>query len=194
MDENLYDVSGAVASSGVSFAAPFEQRVLWESSVRQTASVDGGRSRRRLEASAASGTSPASGAASAGSFFRPAASGWCGHHSGAATATRSRRDTSWSAAWCASAARGRHLTWLCQSRVTGPVSNIVATGRIHDHRRSIDVSFCAPEGIRTPNLLIRRQLLYPLSYGRVSLLVSRTAVVTRRARLTPRLRSPRVGW
>lgn len=31
---------------------------------------------------------------------------------------------------------------------------------------------CAPEGIRTPNLLIRSQMLYPLSYGRVR----RTAV------------------
>jgi hypothetical protein len=27
---------------------------------------------------------------------------------------------------------------------------------------------CAPEGIRTPNLLIRSQMLYPLSYGRLS--------------------------
>ena len=26
--------------------------------------------------------------------------------------------------------------------------------------------YCAPEGIRTPNLLIRSQMLYPLSYGR----------------------------
>lgn len=26
---------------------------------------------------------------------------------------------------------------------------------------------CAPEGIRTPNLLIRSQMLYPLSYGRI---------------------------
>ncbi len=26
--------------------------------------------------------------------------------------------------------------------------------------------FCAPEGTRTPNLLIRSQMLYPLSYGR----------------------------
>lgn len=25
---------------------------------------------------------------------------------------------------------------------------------------------CAPGGIRTPNLLIRSQMLYPLSYGR----------------------------
>jgi hypothetical protein len=28
------------------------------------------------------------------------------------------------------------------------------------------VKLCAPEGIRTPNLLIRSQMLYPLSYGR----------------------------
>ena len=27
--------------------------------------------------------------------------------------------------------------------------------------------FCAPEEIRTPNLLIRSQMLYPLSYGRM---------------------------
>jgi hypothetical protein len=27
----------------------------------------------------------------------------------------------------------------------------------------------APEGIRTPNLLIRSQMLYPLSYGRWSM-------------------------
>jgi hypothetical protein len=26
---------------------------------------------------------------------------------------------------------------------------------------------CAPEEIRTPNLLIRSQMLYPLSYGRL---------------------------
>jgi hypothetical protein len=29
----------------------------------------------------------------------------------------------------------------------------------------------APEGIRTPNLLIRSQMLYPLSYGRMSSIV-----------------------
>ena len=27
---------------------------------------------------------------------------------------------------------------------------------------------CAPEGIRTPNLLIRSQMLYPLSYRRLA--------------------------
>ena len=30
----------------------------------------------------------------------------------------------------------------------------------------------APEGIRTPNLLIRSQMLYPLSYGRLSSVVA----------------------
>jgi hypothetical protein len=30
----------------------------------------------------------------------------------------------------------------------------------------------APEGIRTPNLLIRSQMLYPLSYGRLCSIVS----------------------
>jgi hypothetical protein len=35
------------------------------------------------------------------------------------------------------------------------------------------VSRCgAPEGIRTPNLLIRSQMLYPLSYGRLCSVVS----------------------
>ena len=31
------------------------------------------------------------------------------------------------------------------------------------------VSICAPGGIRTPNLLIRSQMLYPLSHGRIAL-------------------------
>ena len=38
-------------------------------------------------------------------------------------------------------------------------------------RESMVVLVCAPEGIRTPNLLIRSQMLYPLSYGRLVLLV-----------------------
>jgi hypothetical protein len=33
-------------------------------------------------------------------------------------------------------------------------------------------SFCAPEEIRTPNLLIRSQMLYPLSYGRMYSVIS----------------------
>jgi hypothetical protein len=35
-------------------------------------------------------------------------------------------------------------------------------------RSSEATSVGAPEGIRTPNLLIRSQMLYPLSYGRGS--------------------------
>ena len=38
---------------------------------------------------------------------------------------------------------------------------------------------CAPEGIRTPNLLIRSQMLYPLSYGRRSSIVRGCMVVSR---------------
>ena len=37
-------------------------------------------------------------------------------------------------------------------------------------------SLSAPEGIRTPNLLIRSQMLYPLSYGRMSSIVALTLV------------------
>ena len=40
----------------------------------------------------------------------------------------------------------------------------------------------APEEIRTPNLLIRSQMLYPLSYGRLCSIVS-YFVATRCARL-----------
>jgi hypothetical protein len=32
--------------------------------------------------------------------------------------------------------------------------------------RCLNQAISAPEGIRTPNLLIRSQMLYPLSYGR----------------------------
>jgi hypothetical protein len=35
-------------------------------------------------------------------------------------------------------------------------------------REILLVRMCAPEEIRTPNLLIRSQMLYPLSYGRVA--------------------------
>ena len=41
---------------------------------------------------------------------------------------------------------------------------------------------CAPVGIRTPNLLIRSQMLYPLSYGRngeKAILSCRRAHITR---------------
>jgi hypothetical protein len=37
-----------------------------------------------------------------------------------------------------------------------------------DHEKRPDLHLCgAPGGIRTPNLLIRSQMLYPLSYGRL---------------------------
>ena len=35
----------------------------------------------------------------------------------------------------------------------------------------------APEGIRTPNLLIRSQMLYPLSYGRLVVLFNSVPLV-----------------
>jgi hypothetical protein len=38
----------------------------------------------------------------------------------------------------------------------------------------------APEGIRTPNLLIRSQMLYPLSYGRMCSVVWPTSQPRRR--------------
>jgi hypothetical protein len=49
----------------------------------------------------------------------------------------------------------------------------------------------APEGIRTPNLLIRSQMLYPLSYGRLCSIIS-YCVATRCARL--RRAFDRHGW
>ena len=42
--------------------------------------------------------------------------------------------------------------------------------------RSFPLGIGAPEGIRTPNLLIRSQMLYPLSYGRMSSIVALTLV------------------
>ena len=36
---------------------------------------------------------------------------------------------------------------------------------------------CAPEGTRTPNLLIRSQMLYPLSYGRLVVLFNSVLLV-----------------
>ncbi len=46
----------------------------------------------------------------------------------------------------------------------------------------------APEEIRTPNLLIRSQMLYPLSYGRLSSVVFLGRIQRRREDLN--LRSP----
>ena len=50
----------------------------------------------------------------------------------------------------------------------------------------------APEGIRTPNLLIRSQMLYPLSYGRMSSVAWPTCQ-PRRRREDLNLRSPLRG-
>ena len=49
------------------------------------------------------------------------------------------------------------------------------------------LTWSAPEGIRTPNLLIRSQMLYPLSYGRL------VYVVVWRRREDLNLRSPLRG-
>jgi hypothetical protein len=49
----------------------------------------------------------------------------------------------------------------------------------------------APEGIRTPNLLIRSQMLYPLSYGRMSSIMRELTSQPRRRREDLNLRSPR---
>ena len=38
------------------------------------------------------------------------------------------------------------------------------------HEQGTDARKSAPVGIRTPNLLIRSQMLYPLSYGRLPLM------------------------
>ena len=72
--------------------------------------------------------------------------------------------------------------------VTRPVTPMVLRGgcpgrlkaRCSEHRAFC----CAPEGTRTPNLLIRSQMLYPLSYGRM-------APQGRRRRYRPGARSPK---
>ena len=51
-------------------------------------------------------------------------------------------------------------------RARRPVSQIVRTAINKSNRRQLCLKLSAPEGIRTPNLLIRSQVLYPLSYGR----------------------------
>lgn len=44
--------------------------------------------------------------------------------------------------------------------------------KVRPSQSGSDLQFCAPGGIRTPNLLIRSQMLYPLSYGRSPLVCS----------------------
>src|SRR3954470_4344478 len=57
---------------------------------------------------------------------------------------------------------------------------------------------CAPVGIRTPNLLIRSQMLYPLSYGRPSAAVRndgmRIADASGDAEITLAARTAARGW
>ena len=48
------------------------------------------------------------------------------------------------------------------------VKSVVKTNRGASTTTESTSELRAPEGIRTPNLLIRSQMLYPLSYGRMS--------------------------
>ena len=63
---------------------------------------------------------------------------------------------------------------MSQSEVTREVSARFTGSRLDQKARKPrstgDMTWAfasAPEGIRTPNLLIRSQMLYPLSYGRL---------------------------
>jgi hypothetical protein len=63
-----------------------------------------------------------------------------------------------------------------------------------DHaRRDAASDLSAPEEIRTPNLLIRSQMLYPLSYGRLCSVMSITSGGDPLRPASPRLRSPLGG-
>src|SRR6187431_3137719 len=65
---------------------------------------------------------------------------------------------------------GRLLSPVAINRGPWSRTGDVRNGRKSQNRRSSKggpaVSFGAPVGIRTPNLLIRSQMLYPLSYRR----------------------------
>ena len=52
----------------------------------------------------------------------------------------------------------------------------------------------APEGIRTPNLLIRSQVLYPLSYGRPAETASSMLQAGRRTAQNAARPPKRTGW
>jgi hypothetical protein len=59
------------------------------------------------------------------------------------------------------------------------IRKVSAFGRVADLQADSHIpcqGFCAPEEIRTPNLLIRSQMLYPLSYGRIVQLFSYLAI------------------
>jgi hypothetical protein len=55
--------------------------------------------------------------------------------------------------------------------VTESIRKVEDSGRVAGVRHTFPLVLSAPEEIRTPNLLIRSQMLYPLSYGRMSLVV-----------------------
>jgi hypothetical protein len=50
---------------------------------------------------------------------------------------------------------------------TESIRKVSTDRRVASKAPSDSAAYCAPEGIRTPNLLIRSQMLYPLSYGRL---------------------------
>ena len=60
----------------------------------------------------------------------------------------------------------RSISEATASEDAGAVSR-GALPAVRGHRRHGLFAVSAPEGIRTPNLLIRSQMLYPLSYGRL---------------------------
>lgn len=66
----------------------------------------------------------------------------------------------------------------------GTVVSGVVTHRdlVPRKRPKSGLTWSAPEGIRTPNLLIRSQMLYPLSYGRQSSIVGKARAVAAEAR------------
>ena len=64
----------------------------------------------------------------------------------------------------------QHLTWSkWRLKVSGKYQLRACRGCRDDLFPLVE---SAPEEIRTPNLLIRSQMLYPLSYGRLSSVVS----------------------
>ena len=91
-----------------------------------------------------------------------------GEAAGAARSGTSRRRLRLAADAAVSARKLRRcMRELCHARCHRDVQNhprlVVSVGNRH---RSKSKSAGAPEGTRTPNLLIRSQMLYPLSYGR----------------------------
>ena len=57
--------------------------------------------------------------------------------------------------------------WVCFDNTFLLVVSQVSGKRKAPGVKGTESLTCAREGIRTPNLLIRSQMLYPLSYGRL---------------------------